>query len=145
MKFINYIGTFDVQEIQLSQNSSELCLKCIFSYETKAKGCIVFITNSDSLQTMTVKILRLRMYTYSTQCATLSDIGNYHMILAYDWEEDGSVSLKPAVIVTIMLNATTRFGLNSLSNLMSNMFYHNISYNDSVSADMMVSMEYRSS
>ena len=126
MKFINYIGTFDVQEIQLSQNSFELCLKCIFSYETKAKGCIVFITNSDSLQTMAVKILRLQMYTYSIQCATLSDTGNYHLLIsAYDWEEDGSISLKPAVIVTIMLNVTTRFGLNSQSNLMSNTFCHN--------------------
>ena len=106
----------------------------------------MFITNSDSLQTMAVKILRLRIYTYSIQCATLSDTGNYHLLISsYDWEEDGSISLKPAVIVTIMLNATTRFGLNSQSNLMSNKFCHNISYNDSVSADMMVSMGYRSS
>ena len=71
---------------------------------------------------MAVKILRLQMYTYSIQCATLSDTGNNHLVSAYDWEEDGSISLKPAVIVTIMLNATTRFGLNSQSNLMSNKF-----------------------
>ena len=80
----------------------------MFIPSTKAKGCLVTIVNTDTLKTMATKIHRLQDNTSATQCFTLSDIGNY-LLLAYDWEEYGGISVEAAVTSKINLTNTLTF------------------------------------
>ena len=104
--YIVFIGTFDIQTLHYQQNISESCLTCIFTSNSKAKGCIVLITNVDTLQTTTMKIPRYNAN--ASQCITLLNSGE-HVVLAYDWEEDGGISAESAVTINIIVNNIIRF------------------------------------
>ena len=106
--YIFFIGTFDVQNLHYQQNISELSLTCIFTFNSKAKGCLVLITNVDTLQTTTMKIPRLQPDANASQCITPLNNGE-HVVSAYDWEEDGGISAEPAVTSNIIINNITRF------------------------------------
>ena len=106
--YIVFIGTFDIQTLHYQQNISELCLTCIFTFNSKAKGCLVLITNVETLQTTTMKIPRLQPDTNASQCITPLNSGE-HVVSAYDWEEDGGISAEPAVTINIIVNNIIRF------------------------------------
>ena len=106
--YIVFIGTFDIQNLHYQQNISELCLTCIFTSNSKAKDCLVLITNVDTLQTTTVKIPGLQPDANASQCITLLNSGE-HVVSAYDWEENGGISAEPAVTINIIVNNIIRF------------------------------------
>ena len=61
--------------------------------------------NTNTLKTMATKIHSLQDDTSVSQCFTLSDIGNF-LLLAYDWEEYGGISVEAAVTSKINLTKT---------------------------------------
>ena len=81
-------------------NGSELCLTCTFTLHSTVKGCTVSILLSSSLYHV---ILEIRADNSAEECLTLSENGTYQ-ISVYDWEKDGVISIKPAVVEKIVVN-----------------------------------------
>ena len=97
-------GTFDVTNIQYTVDNStgELCVSCNFSASTLAKGCLAILINTDSAPVVSLRISRDTSATTARDCTTLSDNG-YYLLTVYDWEVDGGISDKPAVIMNIIV------------------------------------------
>ena len=73
--------------------TSELCITCVFTNDTQAKGCLIVLTNTDTA--LSLKIHRAN----NSDCIILSDNGHYIMSV-YDWEENGLVSNDAAIVIT---------------------------------------------
>ena len=82
-------------------NGSELCLTCTFTLHSIVKGCTVSILLSSTLYHVILEIPRVN--NSAKECFTLSQNGTY-VISVYDWENNGKISVKPAVVENIVIN-----------------------------------------
>ena len=82
-------------------NESELCLTCTFILHSTVKGCTVSILLSSTLYHVILQIPKAN--NSAEECLTLSENGTYQ-ISVYDWEKDGLISVKPAVVERIVVN-----------------------------------------
>ena len=92
-------GTFDVTSVQYSlyntSYTSELCITCVFTNDTQAKGCVIHVVLFSTDTVLSLRIHRAN----NSDCIMLSDNGHYIMSV-YDWEENGLVSNDAAVAIT---------------------------------------------
>ena len=86
-------------------DGSELCLNCTFAQGSTVKGCIASLLLVTATLQPEIPILARAILTDNTavDCLTLSENGNY-LISVYDWEKDGEISSKPAVVKWIIVN-----------------------------------------
>ena len=82
-------------------NGSELCLTCTFTLHSTVKGCTVSILLFSTLYQVLLEIPRV--HNSVTGCLTLSENGTYQ-VSVYDWEKDGLISVKPAIVEKIVIN-----------------------------------------
>ena len=94
-------GTYDTQNLDYSLNASELCLTCTFTLHSIVKGCTVSILLPSTLYHVILQIPKAD--NSAKECLTLSENGTYR-ISVYDWEKDGVISIKPAVVERIVVN-----------------------------------------
>ena len=85
-----------------SLNGSELCLTCTFTLHSTVKGCTASILLFTVFSTLYHVILEIPKADDNSakECLTLSDNGQ---ISVYDWEKDGILSVKPAVVERIVI------------------------------------------
>ena len=82
-------------------NGSELCLTCTFTLHSTVKGCTASILKINALYHVILEIPRAN--NSAEECLTLSENGTYQ-ISVYDYENNGIISIKPAVIKRIVIN-----------------------------------------
>ena len=100
-QYLSIEGTYDTQELVYTLNGSELCLNCRFVPHSTVKGCTALILLSSTLYHVILEIPRTD--NSAEKCLTLSDNGTYQ-VSVYDWEKDGVISIKPAVVEKIVVN-----------------------------------------
>ena len=107
------IGTFDVQEVNVIENSStgQVCFFCSFIDGTSAEGCFIQYTNIDTKLRGNLSISRTDI---TTQCVT-GIISGYYSISVFDIESDGTVyTIRPAYHIQARIE---NFPVSSLSYL----------------------------
>ena len=82
-------------------NGSELCLTCTFILHSTVKGCTASILQINTLYHVILEIPKAN--NSAEECLTLSENGTYQ-ISVYDWENNGLISVKPAVVERIVIN-----------------------------------------
>ena len=103
---IIHTATHDVQDIEHSWENSEMCLRCVFSDRTTARGCFLLLTNTATSETTTVTISRAQT---TEHCFGSMERGIY-LIVAYDWEQNGQTGPDPAITTHIhLIPIPTRF------------------------------------
>ena len=97
-------GLYDTQNLDYTLNGSELCLTCTFILHSTVKGCTASILQINTLYHVILEIPKAN--NSAEECLTLSENGTYQ-ISVYDWEKDGLISVKPAVVERIVINEIT--------------------------------------
>ena len=87
------IVTYDVQSIDITSTSGEVCVVCRFSINTIAVGCELHIQNS----TMTLSGRFNRDVNIADGCIS-NIIAGYYDLYVYDVENDNTLSQLPAFI-----------------------------------------------
>ena len=95
LTFTYFIATYDVQSIDITSTSGEVCVVCRFSINTIAVGCEIEIRNS----TMTLSRKFNRSLTLNIAEGCISNIiTGYYDLYVYDVENDNTLSQLPAII-----------------------------------------------
>ena len=88
------IATYDVQSIDITSTSGEVCVVCRFSINTIAVGCELQIQNG----TMTLSRRFNRDVNNIAEGCISNIITGYYDLYVYDVENDNTLSLLPAII-----------------------------------------------
>ena len=121
--FTYFIATYDVQSIDITSTSGEVCVVCRFSINTIAVGCEIQIFQNNSM-TLLLAERFIRVLSIAEGCITNINTG-YYDLYVYDVENDNTLSLLPAIIknqvfideqtTTTGLMTTTVLPLSSVS------------------------------
>ena len=82
------VATYDVQSIDITSTSGEVCVVCRFSINTAAVGCEIELRNN----TMTLS------GRFNREGCISNIITGYYDLYVYDVENDNTLSLLPAII-----------------------------------------------
>ena len=88
------IATYDVQSIDITSTSGEVCVVCRFSINTTAVGCELQLQNS----TMTLSRRFNRDVNNIAEGCISNIITGYYDLYVYDVENDNTLSQLPAII-----------------------------------------------
>ena len=91
LTFTYSIATYDVQSIDITSTSGEVCVVCRFSINTTAVGCELQLQNS------TMRLLRTDVNNIAEGCIS-NIITGYYDLYVYDVENDNTLSQLPAII-----------------------------------------------
>ena len=98
MFYCVYIGTFDVQKLNITESvsSRQVCFSCSYFEESSVKGCFICYTNLQFNFSGNLSIPK----TKHIQCVSDIITGDYS-ILVYDYESDGTVFTNtPAISIS---------------------------------------------
>ena len=88
------IATYDVQSIDITSTSGEVCVVCRFSINTIAVGCEIELLNNNITQTVRFII---DVNNIAEGCIS-NIITGYYDLYVYDVENDNTLSQLPAII-----------------------------------------------
>ena len=94
LTFTYFIATYDVQSIDITSTSGEVCVVCRFSINTTVVGCELQLRNS----TMTLSRRFNRDVNNIAEGCISNIITGYYDLYVYDVENDNTLSQLPAII-----------------------------------------------
>ena len=90
------IATYDVQSIDITSTSGEVCVVCRFSINTIAIGIEIEVFLNNTIL-FTVRFTRNLTLNIAEGCISITTIG-YYDLYVYDVENDNTLSQLPAII-----------------------------------------------
>ena len=115
LTFTYFIATYDVQSINITSTSGEVCVVCRFSINTIAVGCELQLRNN----TMTLSRRFNRDASNIAEGCISNIITGYYDLYVYDFENDNTLSQLPAIIKNQVFVDKQTTTISSISTVLS--------------------------